>query len=126
VLTRFSTHWSQFVSDENPRGYTEKQKQKIADADTLVKKWRVELKVMKTRQYGENNLREAIDDEYGMDRIDAMIADINAEYAAMGVNVGVTHTTDVAGSEGDEDEDDDEESDSGHEPRPSKRYVCKI
>jgi hypothetical protein len=81
---------------------------------------------MKTRRFSENKLREAIDDEYGMDRIDAMIADINAEYAAMGVNVGVAHTTDVVGTEGVEDEDEDEQSDSGHEPRPSKRYICKI
>jgi hypothetical protein len=100
--------------------------QRIADADTLVKKWRVELKVMKVRQVSEDRLREAIDDGYGVDRIDAMIADINAEYAAMGVNVGVTHTTGVIGTEGVEDDDEDEESDSGHEPRPSKRYVCKI
>ena len=126
MFTRLSTHWSQLVSDDNPRGYNEKQMQRITDADTLVKKWRVELKVMKVRQVSEDRLREAIDDGYGVDRIDAMIADINAEYAAMGVNVGVTHTTGVTGTEGVEDDDEDEESDSGHEPRPSKRYVCKI
>jgi hypothetical protein len=28
------------------------------------------------------NLKEPIDDEYGTDRINAMIADINAEYAS--------------------------------------------
>jgi hypothetical protein len=56
-----------------------------------------------------------------MDRINAMIAEINAEYAAMGVNVGVTHDASVVGIEGDEDE--EEESDSDHEPRPTKRYV---
>ena len=125
MLTRFSSHWSQLVSDDNPRGYNEKQMQRIADADALVKKWRVELKVMKGRLQNEDRLREAIDDEYGIDRINEMIADINAEYAALGVNVGVTHTTDVVGTKDDENED-DEESDNGHERRPSKRYVCKI
>jgi hypothetical protein len=125
VLTRKSIHWSLLVSDDNPRGYNEKQMQRIADADTLVKKWRVELKVMKGRLQNEDRLREAIDDEYGIDRINEMIADINAEYAALGVNVGVTHTTDVVGTKDDENED-DEESDNGHERRPSKRYVCKI
>jgi DNA/RNA endonuclease YhcR with UshA esterase domain len=78
-----SSHWSQHVSDDNPRGYTEKQKQKIADAGTLVKKRAVELKVMRVRLTGENNLKVPVDDEYGTDRINAMIADIEAEYAAM-------------------------------------------
>jgi hypothetical protein len=86
VLTRSKHHWSQLVSDDNPRGYTEKQKQKISDADTLVKKRGVELKVMRGRKDNENNLKEPIDDEFGTDRIKAMIADIEAEYAAkMGV-----------------------------------------
>jgi hypothetical protein len=48
-----------------------------------------------------------------------MIAEINTEYAAMGVDVGVTRNAGVVGTEGDE----DEESDSDSEPRPSKRYV---
>jgi hypothetical protein len=121
VLTRNTSHWSQHVSDDNPRGYTEKQKQRIADADTPVKKRGVELKMMRTRLNNEKIMKEPIDDEYGMDRIKAMIADINAEYAAMGVNVGVTHNTGVVGIEGDEDE--DEESDSDHEPQSSKRCV---
>jgi hypothetical protein len=84
VLTRSKHHWSQLVSDDNPRGYSEKQKQKIADADTLVKKRRVELRVMRGRLRGEKDLKEptGIDDEYGVDSINAMIADIEAEYAA--------------------------------------------
>jgi hypothetical protein len=77
-----STHWSQLVSDDNPRGYNEKQKQKIVDADTHGKKQGVELMVMKQRLYNETRLKEPIDDEYGMDRINAMIADIEAEYTA--------------------------------------------
>jgi hypothetical protein len=56
--------------------------QRIADADTLVKKRSVELDVVRTRLKSENNLKECVDDEYGVDRINAMIADINAEYAA--------------------------------------------
>jgi hypothetical protein len=77
-----SIHWSQLVSDDNPRGYNEKQMQKIDSADTLMKKQAVELRVMKERRGGEMNLKEPIDDEYGLDRINAMIADIDAEYAA--------------------------------------------
>jgi hypothetical protein len=95
--------------------------QRIADAGTLVKKRSVELKVMRERLKSEMKMKEPIDDEYGVDRINAMIADINAEYAAMGVNIGVTHNTSVVGTEGDEDE--EEESGSDHEPRPTKRYV---
>jgi hypothetical protein len=56
--------------------------QKIADADTPVKKRGVELKMMMTRMSSEMKMKEPIDDEYGVDRINAMIADINAEYAA--------------------------------------------
>jgi hypothetical protein len=123
-----SNHWSQHVSDDNPRGYSEKQMQMIADADTLLRKRSVELRVMKERLSSEMKMKEPLDDEYGVDRINAMIADINAEYAAMGVNIGVTHDASVVGIEGDEDE--EEESDSDHEPRSSKRcvnlyiYVC--
>jgi hypothetical protein len=121
VLTRNTRHWSQLLSDDNPRGYNEKQKQKIADADTLVKKWAVELRLMKGRLDSEMRIKEPVDDEYGVDRINAMIAEINAEYAAMGVNVGVTHNVSIVGIEGDEDE--EEDSDSDHEPRSSMRYV---
>jgi hypothetical protein len=77
--------------------------------------------MMRQRLKSEMKMKEPLDDEYGVGRINAMIADINAEYAAMGVNVGVTHNTGVVGIEGDEDE--DEESDSDHEPRSSKRCV---
>jgi hypothetical protein len=77
-----STHWSQLVSDDNPRGYNEKQKQKISDADTLMKKRSVEMQVMKRRLNSEMKMKEPIDDEYGMDCLNAMIADIEAEYAA--------------------------------------------
>jgi hypothetical protein len=120
VLTRKSNHWSQLVSDDNPRGYSDKQQQKIADADTLAKKRGVELDVMRQRLKGENNLKEPVGDEYGMGRINSMIADINAEYEAMCVNVDVTHDASVVDIEGDEDED-EEDSDSDHEPRPTKR-----
>jgi hypothetical protein len=55
--------------------------QKIADADTLVKKRGVELKVMRGRLQCEMKMKEAVD-EFGVDRINAMIADIQSEYAA--------------------------------------------
>jgi hypothetical protein len=87
VLTRTSIHWSQLVSDDNPRGYNEKQIQRIADANTLVKKRAVELRVMRSRLRSENNLKEPIDDGYGVDRINAIIADIYAQYTAEGVGV---------------------------------------
>jgi hypothetical protein len=108
VLTRSKHHWSQLVSDDNPRGYSEKQKLRIADADTLVKKLRMELKVMKERLDSEIRMKESVD-EYGMDRINAMIADINAQYAG------------AVGTEGDKAE--EEESDSDNGPRSLKRYV---
>jgi hypothetical protein len=60
--------------------------QRIADADTPRKKRSVELHVMITRKSCEMSLHKPIDDEYGVDRINAMIADIKAEYAAkMGI-----------------------------------------
>jgi hypothetical protein len=81
-----SSHWSQLVSDDSPRGYSEKQQQRIADAGTLVKKRAAELQVMWARLHSEMNLKEPVDDEYGMDRINAMISDIYAEYATkMGI-----------------------------------------
>jgi hypothetical protein len=92
--------------------------QKIADADTLVKKRAAELKVMNGRLNGEKYLREHSVDEYGMDCINTMIVDINAEYAAMGV--GSTHDAGVVDTEGDEDAE-EEDSGSDHEPRTSKR-----
>jgi hypothetical protein len=55
----------------------------ITDADTLVTRRAVELRVMRGRRKSERKLKAPIDDEYGMDRINAMIADIEAEYAAM-------------------------------------------
>jgi hypothetical protein len=82
VLTRQSNHWSQLVSDDNPRGYNEKQQQRIADAGTLLKKRGVELHVMRVRLTGEMKMKEPVDDEYGTDRINAMAADIKANYAA--------------------------------------------
>jgi hypothetical protein len=79
----------------------------------------VELKVMKTRLSSEMSLKEPIDDEYGMDSINSMIAEINAEYAAMDVNISVTRISTDDGTDGDE----DEEEKSDNEPRTSKRYV---
>jgi hypothetical protein len=75
-------HWSQLVSDDNPRGYSEKQMQRIADAGPLLKKRSVELEVMRRRQESDMKMKQPIDDEYGVDRINAMIADIQSEYAA--------------------------------------------
>jgi hypothetical protein len=120
VLTRKSNHWSQHVSDDNPRGYSDTQQQKIADAGTLVKKRGVELHVMRGRLTNEMNLKEPIDDEYGTERINAMIAEINAEYAAKGVIIGVTHNAGVVSTEDDQDEDSDSDS---HESRLIRRYV---
>jgi hypothetical protein len=98
VLTRFSSHWSQLVSDDNPRGYNEKQKQKIVDANTHAKKRGVELRMMKRRLYNETRLKEPIDDEYGLDRINTMIADIEAEYAT---KMGIARPDDVNEEDGD-------------------------
>jgi hypothetical protein len=49
----------------------------------------VELQVMMKRRDGERKLHAPIDDEYGLDRINAMIADIEAEYAARMADAGV-------------------------------------
>jgi hypothetical protein len=82
VLTRTKHHWSQLLSDDNPRGYNPKQKQRIADADTLTKKLGVELHVVQQRLVSEMRIKEPADDGYGVDRINAMIVDIEAEYDA--------------------------------------------
>jgi hypothetical protein len=95
--------------------------QKIADADTLVKKRAVELEVMRSRLKSEKSLKEPIDDDYGVDCINAMIADINAQYPVIGVNVGVAH--DATSIVGTDDEDEEEDGDSNHELRASRRYV---
>jgi hypothetical protein len=83
-----SNHWSQFVSADNPRGYNEKQKQRIADADTLVRKRAVEMKVMRDRWYRETRLMEPVVDEYGMECIKTMIAEVKAEYATKLADAG--------------------------------------
>jgi hypothetical protein len=70
--------------------------QKIADADTLVKKRAVELSLMKLRLRSENILKEPIDDDFGIVRINAMMADINAQYAAMGVGVADEEDGDIS------------------------------
>jgi hypothetical protein len=92
-----SNHWSQLVSDDNPRGYNENQKQRIADADTLVKKRRVELRVMNGRRDSEMKLMEPPDDGYGVDRINAMIADIEAEYSSR-ISTGAVGAVDEDGN----------------------------
>jgi hypothetical protein len=93
-----------------------------------VKKWRVELKVMNGRLLSERALKIPVDDDCGVDRINAMIVDINAEYATMGVSTHAGHDTGIAGTERDDDSE-EEEHDSDHEPqsskRSSKRYVCQ-
>lgn len=80
---------------------------------------------MRDRLKAEMNLKVPVDDENGVDRINVTIADINGQYAAMGVNVGVTHDAVgvVAGTDDDEIKE-EEESDSDHEPRQSKKFVC--
>jgi hypothetical protein len=47
-----------------------------------MKKRSAELKVMRGRLSAKMKMKEPVDDEYGVDRINAMIADIRAEYAA--------------------------------------------
>jgi hypothetical protein len=80
VLTRKADHWSQRISTDNPRGYNDTQLQRIAAAPTAAKKRRAELNVMNPRRHAEKVLKTPIVDEYGMARIVAMIADINAQY----------------------------------------------
>jgi hypothetical protein len=48
----------------------------------------VELKMMRGRLSSEMILMEPVHDEYGVDRINAMIADIEAEYAARIMDAG--------------------------------------
>jgi hypothetical protein len=75
VLSRKSTHWSQLVSDDNPRGAATED---CCCGYTGGAKGDVTL-LMKARKENEMNLKESIDDEYGVDRINAMIAVIEAE-----------------------------------------------
>jgi hypothetical protein len=62
--------------------------QKIADAGTLVKKRSVERQVLWGRLKNEKDLKEPVDDEYGTDRINVMIADVEAEYSARIMDAG--------------------------------------
>jgi hypothetical protein len=70
------------MSDDNPRGYTECQLKRIADAPTLSKKRMVELKIVDLRCARENELANPNNDGYGLERISAIEAEIWAEYAA--------------------------------------------
>jgi hypothetical protein len=83
VLTRRWDHWSQYITSDNPRGYVNAQMQRLADAPTLEKKRAVELDILGKRKSREKTLLEPIDDEYGMDCINAMIEDVNDMYAEM-------------------------------------------
>jgi hypothetical protein len=55
---------------------------RIADAPTLSEKMKVELILTNLRRSNEKRRTEPLDDGYGLDRIDAMEAEIRAEYAA--------------------------------------------
>jgi hypothetical protein len=70
------------MSDDNPRGYTEQQLQRIDDAPTVRQKMKVELRVINQRLLNEKNLKEPLNDGYGLERIAAMEAEIWADYAA--------------------------------------------
>jgi hypothetical protein len=81
VLTRRTDHWSQLITPDNPRGYNAKQLRRIATAPTRTEKRATELLVMAGRRSNEVNLQVPINDDYGLARIDAMVAAIRAEYA---------------------------------------------
>jgi hypothetical protein len=71
------------MSDDNPRGYTDRQLKRIADAPTLNEKMDVELFIANNRRMGERGrLTRPLNDRYGLERISAMEAEIRAEYAA--------------------------------------------
>jgi hypothetical protein len=80
---RQSNHWSRRLSPDNPRGYNEEQLRKIADAPTLAAKRQVEQKIMNMRIKIEKKLVEPIVDEYGLDRIHAMMAEMKASYTEL-------------------------------------------
>jgi hypothetical protein len=71
-----ATHWSQRLCADNPRGYRDSQLQKIADATDGLQ---VELAFLRDRLRKERSLVAPIDDEYGADKIEAMIAEVEAE-----------------------------------------------
>jgi hypothetical protein len=143
-MTRRADHWSQLVSDDNPRGYNEEQLQRIATAPTLAAKRKIELQVMMGRRYTEKDLVTAIADDFGIDRIAAMTEDIKADYAAQMAAAGdggapaaaaspsrrrrrasratTSPSAFVAADEDYEDEDEEEEEDDDA-PRPPKRYA---
>jgi hypothetical protein len=75
-------HWAQRITDVNPRGHTEYILQRISQAPSLTEKVNMELKVMQGRRRSE--MSNPVDDGYGLARIDAMEAEVRAEYAARG------------------------------------------
>ena len=80
--TRHHIHWSQHISEDNPRGYTDRQLKRIADAPTLNEKMEVELFLAYNRRIAERRLTKPLNDGYGLERIAAMEAEIWADYVA--------------------------------------------
>jgi hypothetical protein len=66
----------------------------IEDAPTLKEKLNMEVRMMSRRRTGEIRLLTPIDDKYGLGSIDAMVADMKAEYAQrMADEEATAHTT---------------------------------
>jgi hypothetical protein len=84
---RAPTHWSKQITRDNPRGYRPRQFDRIQSAKTLEKKYKVEIRILNERFDTEVNRKEPIHDEYGIDRIEQMMNDVEAEYIANGLIV---------------------------------------
>jgi hypothetical protein len=104
VLTRSTNHWSQRISSNNPRGFSDQQLQKIADAPTLEEQRKIELNFLFWRHKAEKDLKKPIEDEFGLDCIAGMLRDAKAEYAARICGEDVQ-----AGSDDEEEEEEEEE-----------------
>jgi hypothetical protein len=72
-------HWSQRITTDNPRGYTRRQLMHIAKASTLNSRMEMELVELHRRRLSE--MKSSPNDSI-MAHIDALEADVRAEYAA--------------------------------------------
>jgi hypothetical protein len=74
-------HWSRRLEPGNPRGYTPKELHALEAAPDAASRREVELEVLQTRLGRERALKHVADDEFGVEALERMVAEVEAEYA---------------------------------------------
>jgi hypothetical protein len=77
------------------------------------------MQILRKRKKSEENIKKPIDDDYGLDCINAMISDVQTQYEPL-----VMGEDDVEDASDSSDEDGDASSDA--RPQPSRRYVSVV